>query len=667
MRLESRGFPFDRPAHLPPCPSSHSQRSLISPHPRGPAVLKLSLLLLLLLSGLLGGCAFLEDKDAEPQGVALDTVREINFTGNEAFQSSTLLKAMSTQPRPFWQFWKSGDPYNPETLDADLRRIRKYYFDRGYLSTDAKISQVKEDRESQTVTIDIAIDEGPRTSVGTIQIDGSVPPALEPRQQLLDTLPLQPMNPLNRKDFDQSKAKLLLQMQNAGYARAAVITHTVVDEQTEQANITFTLRPGELTRFGEITISGEKEVPEYVLRRELTVGEGDTYSLKELRESEKNLYDLPILRAVTPRALNLNSGTGPVNVEFEVIERKLRTAELSVGASSLESFRYQARWIQRNFFGEAERFSALAQVSGIQQGLEVELFEPYVLSRRNSATHSLYATNNKNIDTDPFGVMRTLFDIVDPYPAYDFVTFGGSSRVTHDFSRTLLGSVGLELTANKFYNTDENADPATLEGAEDNILFIQSAGVDWNTRDDDLNPTRGVLLRGGIEHSNMAVLSDANFVKLLVEGRHYLLLGLQTILATRLRLGGIEPYGASTSVPSNVRFFAGGAGSVRGFANNRLGPLDVNGNPIGGNSLIEGSVELRFPITRDWGGAVFVDFGNVFAPALTYSLPDLRYTGGVGVRYFTPIGPLRLDVAFVLDSQAGDETAPLYFSIGQAF
>jgi outer membrane protein assembly complex protein YaeT len=627
----------------------------------------LSVALLLLFLGALSGCALLEEKGPEPRGVELDTVREINFTGNEAFRASTLLKAMSTQPAPFWQFWRSGDPYNPETLEADLRRIQKYYFDRGYLSTEARISKVTEDRENNTVTIEIVIDEGPRTVVESIQIDGTVPPALAPMERLLRELPLRATKPLNKEDFDQSRAKLLLQMQNAGYARAAVIPHTVVDEQSHEAKVTFTLRPGDVTPFGEITISGEKLIPEYVLRRELTVAEGDPYSVTELRESEKNLYELPILRGVTTRALNLDAPTGPVNVDFEVIERKLRTGELSIGASSLESFRYQARWTQRNFFGEAERFSMLAQVSGIQQGLEAELFEPYVLSRRNSAIHNVYALNNKNIQTEPFGIMDTLFDIVDPYPAYDFVTFGGSSRLAHDFSRKLVGAVGLELSANRFYNVDKNADPITIEGAEDNILFIQSAGLDWNNRDDVLNPTRGALLRGGIEHSNTAVLSDVNFVKMVLEGRYYRPLRRRTILATRLRIGGIEPYGDSTSVPSNVRFFAGGAGSVRGFANNRLGPLDLNGNPIGGNSLIEGSVELRFPITRTWGGALFVDFGNVFTPALTYRLADLRYTGGLGVRYFTPVGPLRLDLAFILDREDGDQTAPLYFSIGQAF
>ncbi len=192
----------------------------------------------------------------------------------------------------------------------------------------------------------------------------------------------------------------------------------------------------------------------------------------------------------------------------------------------------------------------------------------------------------------------------------------------------------------------------TIAGAQDNILFIQSAGLDWNKRNDDLNPTRGFLLRGGIEHSNNALLSDVSFVKMAAEGLYFRPLDWQAVLATRLKLGGIEPYGGSRNIPSNVRFFAGGAGSVRGFATNRLGPLDTEGNPIGGNSLIEGSVELRFPIVRNWGAAVFIDFGNVFKPAFTYRLPDLRYTGGVGAWYVSPVGPLRVECRVHIE-QAG--------------
>jgi outer membrane translocation and assembly module TamA len=196
---------------------------------------------------------------------------------------------------------------------------------------------------------------------------------------------------------------------------------------------------------------------------------------------------------------------------------------------------------------------------------------------------------------------------------------------------------------------------------------VQFVEVQYNTSDSFLNPTHGMVLRGRLEHSTTAVISDVSFVKLVLEARHYLPLSQRLLLATRLKLGGIEPYGSSTDVPFNVRFFAGGPGSVRGFQLNRLGPVNADGDPIGGLSLIEGSAELRFPLFGDFGAVLFLDFGNVFSPPFTYHLGDLRYAVGPGLRYNTPVGPLRLDVGFIVDRRAGENFGRVEFSIGQAF
>jgi len=143
----------------------------------------------------------------------------------------------------------------------------------------------------------------------------------------------------------------------------------------------------------------------------------------------------------------------------------------------------------------------------------------------------------------------------------------------------------------------------------------------------------------------------------------------RTIFATRLVLGAIQPYSTTQTaeIPRNVRFFAGGPGSVRGFELNRLGPLAIDDDPIGGHSLIEGSAELRFPIVGQLGGVLFVDFGNVFSEPFTYHLDDLRYAVGPGIRYMTPIGPIRLDVGIVMDPRPNETAARVEFSIGQAF
>lgn len=260
-----------------------------------------------------------------------------------------------------------------------------------------------------------------------------------------------------------------------------------------------------------------------------------------------------------------------------------------------------------------------------------------------------------------------LWGVIDPQPDFDLFSITSVSRIDHELSDYLTASAGLELSYNDFYSV--NADAETEESTEDNLLVIQFAELTYNTSNDFLNPTRGLLLRGRLDHSTTGLLSDVSFTKFELEGRHYWPIWWKMIFATRLVLGSIQPYHTTSSaeIPRNVRFFAGGPGSVRGFRLNRLGPLDSDDDPVGGNSLIEGSTELRFPIAGQLWGALFLDFGNVYSTPFTYHLDDLRYAAGPGIRYLTPIGPIRLDIGFVIDPRSNEDFARLEFSIGQAF
>jgi outer membrane protein assembly complex protein YaeT len=371
---------------------------------------------------------------------------------------------------------------------------------------------------------------------------------------------------------------------------------------------------------------------------------------------------LGMFLAVTPQVLNPDEQGAPMDLAFDVRERKPRTVQFGVGFSSVEGFRLQAEWMHRNIWNEANRLSFLGKFSSIEQKAETRFIMPYFLAPRLSFAQTGYARNEQDVESSFLGVVE------EAQPAFDLFSIGAESRLGFRFSRTLRGFAGLDLSRNDFSNVKESTLEEFGEGiAEDNLLFVQFAELEWNTTDNRLNPTRGLLLRGKLDHSTTSLLSDVSFVKLLWEGRHYQRLWWDLILATRLKIGSIRPYSGDETVPFNVRFFAGGPGSVRGFALNRLGPEDAQGDPIGGKSLIEGSIELRFPIVGEVSGAVFFDVGNVFASSLTYRLSDLRYAAGPGIRYNTPIGPIRVDIGFILDRRSGDDWGRVEFSIGQAF
>jgi outer membrane protein assembly complex protein YaeT len=624
----------------------------------------------LLFTGLLllvfAGCAILRGREPEPTpALPLPEVRQITFTGNSQFSSGTLLDQMVTKPRPRLQFWKRGEPYNPPTLQEDLLRIRKYYFDHGFLETTARVERVQENAEENTVAIEIAIDEGPPTQVAEVGLTGTIPPELPPVQDIIAALPLRPGKRLNKADFDRSKDLLLTRLHNATYARAEILPSTVVDKESHTAVVTFELRPGTQTTFGPVTIEGEKLVNERAIRRQLRIRRGDPYSADQLKESVDAIYDLGMFQAVTPRVLNPNEQDAPMDIEIDVLERKPRSVQLGLGFSTVEQFRGEAQWTFRNLWGEAEQLNLSAKASSIQQAGEARFLLPYFLARRTSFTQTAFARNQPKLTQDRLGLGNTFFGIKDTTPGYSLFSVGGETRVRHQFSRAWSGAGGFELSRNRF--TDVDPDLIGTGVADNNTLFIQFGELKWDTTDSLLNPTRGLVLRGELDHSTTALISTTSFVKLVLEARHYLPLTEKLILATRFSVGDIEPYAGSETVPGNVRFLAGGPGSIRGYAPNRVGPLDRQGRPIGGNSLLVGSIELRFPITGDFGGVIFVDAGNVYSDSFGYDLGDLRFGVGPGIRYNTPVGPLRVDFGIALNPRGTDKFGRLDFSIGQSF
>ncbi len=609
---------------------------------------------------IIAGCAARQTEvQDEDQALALPEVRKVRFEGNNQFSAGALRKALASKPRPFFPPWKRGETYNRPTLEADLKRLQKYYFDRGFLKTQAKIANLEENEEKNTVEITIAIEEGPPTQVKAVRIVGHVPPELPPETRIMADLALRAGGRITKADFDRSRAQLTVLMQDVGYARARVVPRTEVDFDTHEAVVTFALYPGELTPFGDITISGQELIKERAIRRQLRFKPGDIYSAEKLTKTSDAIYGIGMFRSVTPLGTNLEAEDEPLHIEIKVQERKPRTLEILAGFSTVEGPRFRLAWTHWNFFRGGEQLTLEGRGSFISQEAKATLRFPYFLAQRTRFTQTL-SFRNDHLLTDALG-------IIDPQPDFDLFSVTSTSRIDRELAEFWTATVGLDVSYNDFYSV--NADAETEESTEDNLLVIQFAELTYNTSNDFLNPTRGFLLRGRFDHSTTGLLSDVNFAKFELEGRHYLPIWWRMIFATRLVLGSIQPYGATDTaeIPRNVRFFAGGPGSVRGFRLNRLGPLDSDNDPVGGNSLIEGSTELRFPIAGQLWGALFLDFGNVFSEPFTYRLNDLRYAVGPGIRYMTPIGPIRLDIGFIMDPRSGEDTARLEFSIGQAF
>ena len=607
--------------------------------------------------------------ETEPPS-AFPEVRRIVFLDNKKFGSARLRNAMATQQRPLLSPWKRGSDYNPATVDDDLLRLQKYYFDRGYLDVRATLVKVEQKEANNTVQLHIRIEEGEVTVVREVEVkvQDPAPPELPPVETLRNDLPLRVDKPITKAAFDASRARLLLALQRAGYARAKVHPRTEVDRETHEAFLTYTLESGERTAFGRVAIQGAENVKAKAIRRRLTFQPGQIYSPTELTDSQAAIYDLGMFRTVTHRSLNLEATDAPLDIEFELSERQPRSFEIGLGLSTVEQFRLQAKWTFRNVFGGAEHLSLAGKISSPGLAFETRFHLPHFVTRRTRFTQTVFVDSQKEISTDPLGLTDRILEIEDAQPAFDVLRYGGESRVDHQFTKAFGGSAGIELSVNAFSNVDPDAirrlDP---EVARDHFLFTQFAELTWNTSNSAINATRGFIALLRTEHSATGLLSEFDFVKTSIEGRHYLPLWRRVTFAARLKLGFLQLYGDSEVAPFNVRFFAGGPGSIRGFAVNRVGPLTDGNAPLGGRSLIEGSAELRFPFIGDLGGVLFVDFGQVFESSLVYHLDQLRYAVGPGIRYDTPIGPLRFDVGFITDRRPDEPFGRVELSIIQAF
>jgi outer membrane protein assembly complex protein YaeT len=340
-----------------------------------------------------------------------------------------------------------------------------------------------------------------------------------------------------------------------------------------------------------------------------------------------------------------------VDIRLTVKEGKMRTIRIGVGYGTEDQARIQGSWTHRNLFGSGQQFTVGGRASFILQEAGANFQQPFFLDRVTDLNGDITYSRKDQV-------------------SFDETSLSAGARINRSFSPTVKGFLGYMLQFSEFSNISPAAvDLLPPEAIESTRIALAALGLQRSTVDDFLNPSRGLVTTLLFEQSEPFLGSDLRFLRGTVEAKSYLSLLHGIIFASRLKLGVIQSLEANEEeIPLNQRFFSGGSTSVRGFERNRLGPLDRGGDPLGGNSLLEGSLEFRFPLfLKDLRGVVFLDVGNVYPDTLDYDLGNLRYGAGPGLRYHTPIGPIRFDLAFNLDRRQKEDSFELYFSIGQAF
>lgn len=542
---------------------------------------------------------------------------------------------------------------------SDYRRILAGLYTLGRYG--GTISITIDGREATTLAADapvsdparvaILVDPGPLYRFGRIAL-GDPPPRPADRG---DSVALPSQEGLAAGEPAYSGAvlaaeRLLIEAwRQQGHAKARIARRSVTaDHARDLVHVAVVVDPGSRAVYGPVSVRGAERMEAAFIARQTGLRPGDVYDPDDLERAGERLNRLGVFRAQTFEEGEAIGADGTLPITVVVEERKLRRIGLGATYSTIDGVGFNAFWLHRNLFGQAESLRLEGSVAGLGETLDYEEFD-YSLG----ATYTQPGTFTP--DTDLAASVLGKRQVLDSYTE---TSAEGRLGVKHLFSKQLTGALALGVERSQF---DDDL------GTRDFLTAGLAGRLTRDTRDTANDATRGYLFEATaepfyeFEYANAAVRGT-------VEARAYYGFSRddRLVLAGRAKIGSLA--GADIAeLPPDRLFFAGGGGSVRGYAYQGIGVERDDGSRIGGRSLLEASVELRARITDSIGAVVFADAGTVSKDAFPGSFDDVKVGVGGGLRYYTGLGPIRLDAALPLDPGPDDPDFAVYIGIGQAF
>ncbi len=572
-------------------------------------------------------------------------LRKISFTGNQSIPPATLYDYMLGATPEHLAKHPEQFPYTVAEIGAGADRVRGYYLSLGYLKATVEPADVALTGDGAHADVTIRIVEGPRYSIGNVSFVGDT---LYPRDQLVHAL-IEPADGPFAPGIGNVMARNLQSFYKAhGYYQAEVTVEADAATAVHgRVPITFTVAPKQLYRFGWATVKNETARPRLhadFLPKRFAPLHGQNYDPEKLDETFREMLRTGLFE-------NLRMSLTPVNgdelqLDLTASEAKAKEIGFTLGAGSYEGVTIGVRLGDRDLFGRGRPLSFSAEYS--QRGLKGELLylDPWLFDTR-------------------FGLRARVYSEARDEDGYSKQGLGARIDLTRKAMRHLELGAFIESASVKV--TGSTIDPGLLGPLDYQVATI---GLTQTTdfRNDPINPARGFVFTSSFEFSTID--SEAAFTRSIVRFSYYLPVG-KSLFAVGARVGMISPI--VDTLPIDVRFFNGGANTVRSFTERQLGPKDSGNNPLGGDIYTVFNAEYTFPITGGLQGAVFVDAGNLKnnevrpAGVEVRGSEDMRYAVGVGIRYALPIGPLRLDYGVNPNRRADEDFGAFHFSFGFAF
>jgi len=593
-------------------------------------------------------------------------VHSIKFIGVHGVSESALEDALATRASSKLP-WGAKRYFYRAQFDDDLKRVRAFYADRGFPNAKVTSFDVKLNAAQNAVDATITVDEGEPILVSSITFSGFDVIPNRHLNSLKRNIPIKVGKPRDRQLVLSSRELALNELRDHGYPYASVRVDEVVN--SSEAQLTLVAVSGKLAHFGPTEIAGNERISDNTIRRSLTLSPGKIYERSLVQDTQRRLYGMSLFQFVNVEPVSLEQQPDEVPMKVTVAEGPQNRVNFSVGYGTEEQARIDAEYHRLNFLGAARSAGAHVRWSSLDRGVQLDFTQPYLFNPRVSLawTGQDWLTFTPAYQSTVVGTTATTIFQMDRQSSLAF-----SVTSEHDTS-TIADSVRADPTLRNDLialglNPETNEQSGTL-----NALKFEARHA---TTDNLLDSRRGYILTGAVEQAGRILPGGFQYNGVSLEGRHYLTISNPLVLATRLQVANLAaPADDPGAVPFAKKYFLGGATTIRGWGRYEVSPLSLSGLPIGGNSLFLFSSELRAHFTGNWGAVAFLDSGNVWAQSWGIRFDNLRYAVGTGLRYQTPIGPLRLDWGYqlnpipglIVNGQPQSRRWRIHFSIGQAF
>jgi outer membrane protein insertion porin family len=586
----------------------------------------------------------------------------IRFVGNKAFTEKQLLDEMRLTTPNWFTWYSKADQYSREKFAGDLEALRSFYLDRGYLEFEVQSTQVSITPDRERVELTIAIREGEQYRVKEVGFGGTL---LGREAEFAERVTLKPGDVFSGAKLTESTKRISERLGELGYAFANVNAVPTIDRDNREVSFQILVDPARRVYVRRINVAGNSRTRDEVIRRELRQFEDAWYDADKIRLSRERVSRLGYFTDVRIDTQPVPDAPDQVDLNVVVTEQPTGNVTFGVGFSSTEKVILSASLNQQNFMGTGKSLGLTVNTSKLFRTVALSYVDPYFTPDGVSRAFDLYTRtyNASELDLGDYRIRSSgiglRFGV--PYTEYDRLSFG----LVAERNDVKLGTLAPSRYIQQVADFGESAS-----------ALLATAGWARDSRDSALIPTRGRLQSATLDVT--LPVGDLRYWRAAYKHEWYYPLNRDYTIALYGDLGFGRAFGGNP-YPLFKNFYAGGIGSVRGYYPSSLGPKDfeqlLNGGfrevPLGGQSRVVGSAEFIFPLPgtgsdRTIRTFVFLDAGNVFE-GTSIDLGDLRYSAGLGLSWLSPIGPLKLSVAFPINKETGDRTQRLQFQVGTGF